>query len=311
MKVVVAGGSGFLGRPLCELYAEEGHEVTVLTRALPVGASAHDAGTGVPGVTLHGWNPDGQVGPWAKVLDGTDAVVNLAGESIAARRWTPAQKDRLRNSRLLATRSLSAAILAAGRPPAVYVSGSAVGYYGFADQTEKTEQSPPGDDFLAHLSIAWEEEARHASRPETRVVLLRTGVALERDGGALPKMALPFRMFAGGTVASGRQFLSWIHQRDWIDLVRWIVVTPDVSGPVNATAPVPVTNRTFSRALARAIHRPCWLWTPALPIRLALGEMAEALVIGGQRAVPARPLELGFYFRYPEIDRALRAIYQD
>ena len=311
MKVVVAGGTGFLGRPLCEGFAEDAHEVIVLSRALPPGASAHEAGTGVPGITRVGWLPDGRAGDWARHIEGADAVVNLSGESIAAGRWTPEQKTRLRESRLLATRSLADAILATARAPRVFVSGSAVGYYGFAagDQIF-TERAPDAADFLGALSAEWESEAQRAARSETRVVLLRTGVVLDRDGGALPRMRLPFRLFAGGPIGSGRQYVSWITRLDWLALVRWAIETPEVTGPVNATAPVPVTNTEFSRALGRALGRPSWLPAPAFMLRLMLGEMADALLIGGQRVVPKRALELGFEFRCPEIDRAFRAIFE-
>jgi hypothetical protein len=311
MKVVVAGGTGFLGRPLCEGFAEDGHEVIVLSRALPPGASAHEAGTGVPGITRVGWQPDGRAGDWARHVDGADAVVNLAGESIAARRWTPEQKSRLRESRVMATRSLAGAILVVARPPRVFVSGSAVGYYGFtAGDRIFTESAQPAADFLGAVSAEWEQEAQRAARAETRVVLLRTGVVLDRDGGALPRMLLPFRLFAGGPIGSGRQYVSWITRLDWLALARWAIETPAVTGPVNATAPVPVTNAEFSRALGRALGRPSWLPAPPFMLRLMLGEMADALVIGGQRVVPKRALELGFEFRCPEIDRAFRAIFE-
>jgi hypothetical protein len=311
MKVVVAGGTGFLGRPLCEGFAEDGHEVIVLTRALPPGASAHEAGTGVPGIMRVGWRTDGQAGEWATHVDGADAVVNLAGESIAARRWTPDQKARLRDSRVLATRSLAGAVAASRRPPRVFVSGSAVGYYGSTGGDQVFEESaPPAADFLGALSVEWEAEAKRAAGPDTRVVILRTGVALDRDGGALPRMVPPFRLFAGGPVGSGRQYLSWITRLDWLALVRWAIETPAATGPINATAPVPVTSAEFSRALGRALHRPSWLPAPAFALRLMLGEMADALLIGGQRAVPRRALDLGFEFRCPEIDRAFRVIFE-
>jgi len=310
MKLVVAGGTGFLGRPLCEIWAEEEHEVIVLTRSLPAGTSAHEAGTGVPGVTRLGWTPDGQLGPWASALEGADGVVNLAGESIAGRRWSDAHKQAIRESRVLATRSLAAAILGATHPPRVLVSGSAVGYYGCTDQTEKTEDAPPGTDFLAEVCREWEEEARRAARPGTRVAVVRSGMAIETDGGALPQLARPFRYFVGGKFGSGRQYVSWIHKLDWIELVRWLVITESASGAFNAVAPVPVTNRELTRQVARALHRPALVRAPAFALRLALGEMADALLIGGQRAVPARALSMDFYFRYPEIDRALRAIYE-
>jgi uncharacterized protein (TIGR01777 family) len=241
-------------------------------------------------------------------VDGADAVVNLAGESIAARRWSAAQKTRIRDSRVMATRSLAAAIRSAATPPAVFVSGSAVGYYGPDAGEPKTELSPPGADFLAQVCIEWEREAVQAARPGMRVVCVRTGVALERDGGALAKMLPPFRLFAGGPLGSGRQFMSWIHRLDWIELVRWTIRTGAVSGVVNATAPHPVTNRGFSKALGRALGRPSWVPVPAFVLRAALGEMADALLLGGQKVLPAHALELGFQFRYPDLDRALEAI---
>jgi uncharacterized protein (TIGR01777 family) len=314
MRIIVSGGTGFLGRPLCEIYAEEGHEVLVLTRGLATGTKRHEPGTGVPGVSQVGWVPDGtappngSAGSWAAFVDGADAVINLAGESIAARRWTDAQKTRIRETRLLATRSLAAAIASAKTPPQVLVSGSAVGYYGVAGAEPKTEQSPPGDDFLARVCVEWEAEARKAARTGMRVAVIRTGVVIDRGGGALPRMLPPFRMFLGGPIGSGRQFMSWIHRNDWVELVRWIVRTGAVSGAVNLTAPYPVTNRGFSKALGRALRRPSLFPVPGFILRAALGEMADALLLGGQKVLPTHALELGFHFRYPEIDRALESI---
>jgi uncharacterized protein (TIGR01777 family) len=311
MKIVIAGGTGFLGSPLAEVYAEEGHDVRVLTRGLAPGESRHDPGTGVPGVTRVGWRPDGQSGPWSVALDGADAVVNLAGESIADRRWTPERKAQLRDSRIVPTRSLVAALQSVGAPPRVFISGSATGYYGVSGAEPKTETDPPGTDFLARLCTDWEAEGRRAESPSTRVVLLRTGVVLERTGGALPKMLTPFRWFVGGPVGSGRQYMSWIHRIDWIELVRWVLETPAASGPLNATAPSPVTNRQFARALGRALHRPSLLPVPGVALKLLLGEMAEPLLLTGQRVIPARAQALGFHFRYPEIDRAFRGIFDE
>lgn len=308
MRIVIAGGTGFLGSPLAKVYAEEGHDVRVLTRGLASGESRHDPETGVPGVTRLGWRPDGQGGPWASALDGADGVINLAGESIGERRWTPQRKAALRDSRLVSTQSLATAIASVARPPRVFISGSAVGYYGPSGDETKTEDSPAGTDFLAHICEDWEAEARRAT-PHARVVLLRTGLVLGRSGGALAKMIPPFRLFAGGPMGSGRQYMSWIHRIDWIEMVRWIVDTASVSGPVNATAPAPVTNREFARALGRALHRPSLVPAPSFALKLMLGEMAGPLVLEGQRVIPARASALQFHFRYPEIDQAFRGIF--
>ncbi len=326
MRIVIAGGTGFLGSPLAEVYAEEGHDVRVLTRGLAPGDSRHDPGTGVPGVTRVGWSPSPQgssgapgqqtpqsgsgAGFLADLVSGADAVINLAGESIADGRWTPQRKALLRDSRILATKSLVAAITAATAPPRVFVSGSAVGYYGPCGDEPLTEDSRPGDDFLANLCADWETEARRATGSGTRLALLRTGIVLERSGGALAKMITPFRLFAGGPIGSGRQYMSWIHRLDWLEMVRWIVDTPQVAGPVNATAPHPVTNRHFSRALGRALHRPALVPAPGFALRIVLGEMAESLVTG-QRVLPERAKSLGFHFRYPEIEQAFRGIFED
>lgn len=311
MKVVISGGTGFLGRPLAELYAEEGHQVTVLTRRLPPAASEYEAGTGLPGITHVGWAPDGSTGPWAAALDGADLAVNLAGESIGNRRWSPAQKARIRDSRLLATRSLVGAINAAPRPTGTLISGSAVGYYGPRGDEKVTEETPAGNDFLADVCVRWEREALAAEAAGSRVAVVRTGVVIERGGGALPRMIAPVKLFAGGPLGSGRQYVPWIHRADWLELVRWIANTPQARGALNATAPEPVTNAAFMKALARALRRPSWLPAPAFGLRLMLGEMADALILTGQRAVPARALALGFRFHLPQIDQAMRAIFVD
>jgi hypothetical protein len=310
MKIVIAGGSGFLGSPLAEMYAEDGHDVRMLTRSLESGETRHDPGTGVPGITRVGWKADGKSGPWAAALEGADGVVNLAGESLASRRWSEESKKRFRDSRILATRSLAEAIRAAATPPAVLINGSAVGFYGPSDERSLTENDPPGTDFLARLCADWEQEARQAERPGTRLALLRTGVVLERSGGALPEMMRPFRFFVGGPLGSGRQYVSWIHRLDWIEIVRWIVQTPAVSGPVNATAPHPVNNRHLSRALGHAMHRPSLLPAPGFAVKIVVGEFANS-VLTGQRVLPARAQKDGYHFRYPEIEQAFRGIFGD
>lgn len=308
MKIVIAGGSGFLGGALAAACAEDGHDVVVLTRALQAGAAVHDAGTGMPGITRVGWTPDGRTGHWATAIDGSGALINLAGAGIGDRRWTPARKVLLRDSRILATRSLVAALDAAATPPPVFVSASAVGYYGTTGDEIRTEASPAGGDFLAGLCEAWEAEARSAERVSMRVALLRTGIVLEKSGGALARMATPFRLMAGGPMGSGRQYMSWIHRLDWIEMVRWVLGTPEASGALNLTAPTPVTNREFASALGRAMGRPALVPAPAFALRALLGEMADPLVLRGQRVVPARAQALGYRFRYPELSQALTAI---
>jgi hypothetical protein len=310
MKVVIAGGSGFLGSPLAWAWAEEGYDVRVLTRGLVAGQAQHESGTGKPGITRVGWEPDGRPGQLARELEGAAAVINLAGASIAGARWTAARKQLLRDSRILATKSLAAAFAEAAQPPPTFISGSGVGYYGDRGAEPLSEESTPGDDFLAHLCEEWEAEARRAERPGIRVVLLRTGIVLEKSGGALPQMMRPFKFFAGGPLAGGKQYLSWVHRHDWAEMVRWIVETPSVSGPVNVTAPHPVTNAEFSRALGRAIHRPALAPAPRFALKIALGELADAL-LASQRALPKRAQAAGYHFRYPEIDIAFRGIFGD
>lgn len=308
MRFVIAGGTGFIGSPLAEVYAEEGHDVRVLTRGLGDGESRHEPGTGMPGITSVGWKPDGTSGSWASVIDGADAVVNLAGVPLADGRWTPQRKAEIRDSRISSTRSIVSAITSVAAPPKVLVSSSAVGYYGNSTEP-KTEDARAGEGFLANLAADWEAAATKAERAGTRVVLLRTGIVLEKSGGALAEMMRPFRFFVGGPMGSGRQYLSWIHRLDVVEMIRWIVETPAVSGPVNATAPHPVTNREFARALGRALHRPSVVPAPGFALKLMLGEMAEPMLLEGQRVIPARAQQHGYHFRYPEIDIAMRGIF--
>jgi uncharacterized protein (TIGR01777 family) len=299
MKVILAGGSGFLGRPLSAALADGGHEVVVLTRGQSAG--------GTPGRPVN-WQPDGTADArWAGEVDGADAVVNLAGASIAGSRWTQARKLVLRDSRLLSTRSLVAAMRAATRKPPVFISASAVGYYGATGDEPIDESSAPGNDFLGRLGVDWESEARAAEALGCRVVLFRSGIVLAADGGALEKLIPPFRLFAGGPIASGRQYMSWIHRDDWIRLIQFVLDHPQMTGAVNATAPQPVTNEAFSKALGRALDRPSWLRVPRLALRLLVGEMADAALVKGQRAFPRRALEAGFTFEHAEIEEALAA----
>jgi hypothetical protein len=306
MRVVIAGGTGFLGRPLSAALAADGHDVIVLTRSSAHVQRAHAGGT----TRAIEWTPNGDGGAWSPAIDGAGAVVNLSGESIAARRWTAAQKQKILDTRVQATRSLVSAILSAANPPPVFVSGSAVGYYGPHGGEIVTEDTLPGSDFLAEVCVRWEKEARVAASARTRVVCVRTGIVLERDGGALPPMLPPFRFGAGGRVGSGQQYWPWIHRQDWIDLVRWMMRAPEADGAVNATAPQPVTNNEFARALGRAMHQPAVMPAPAFALRLLLGEMADGLLLSGQRAVPTRAERGGFTFTYSRVDDALQAIFR-
>ena len=296
MRVIIAGGTGFLGRALSQSLAADGHEVCLLTR-----------GSGGRAFKTVSWTPNGASGPWASAIDGADAVVNLAGESIAAKRWSAAQKQRILDSRVQATRSLVVAIRA---PQSTACVRQRIGgrILRSARRRVATEDTPPGSDFLAGVCVTWESEARRAVTPRTRVACIRTGLVLARDGGALPPMLPPFRFGAGGPVGSGRQYRPWIHRQDWVDLVRWAMRTPDSGMAINATAPNPVTNAEFARALGRAMHRPAFMPAPAFALRLLLGEMADALLLSGQRAVPREP-NAAVSLHLPKLDDALHAIF--
>lgn len=299
MKVVIAGGTGFLGRPLSAAFAADGHQVVVLSRR------AADTNT-PPGVAIAQWDSGSGAPETSRLLEGADLLVNLAGESIAGRRWTEAHKARIRSSRVTVTRRLVEALSRLSTSPA-FVSASAVGYYGDRGDETLTEASPPGTGFLAEICVEWEREAL-AAAPRARVALVRTGIALERDGGALERMLLPFKLFAGGPLGSGAQYMPWIHRDDWVSLVRWLATRAGAQGPYNATAPNPVTNREFSNTLGAVLHRPSFMPAPAFALKIALGEMAEPLLLASQRAAPARALQEGFVFKYTTLREALEAI---
>jgi hypothetical protein len=303
MKIIVSGGSGLLGRALVDRLAALGHDLVILTRD-----ASGQARTQGPRIRTVEWTPDGRTGRWAHEIDGADAVVNLAGAGIADRRWTPARKALIRSSRALATRSLVAAVREAPRKPSVFIQGSAVGYYG-ADRGDAVldESFPPGDDFLGQVCVAWEAEAYPVQALGCRLVIARTGIILAAAGGVLIRMKLPFQFFVGGPVASGEQFISWIHIDDWTAMMLWAMTSASLDGAFNATAPEPVTNRDFSAALGRALRRPSWLPVPGLALRVLFGELAGPLLIRGQRVRPARALAAGFTFAHPAIDDAMAA----
>ena len=301
MKVVIAGGSGLIGRSLAAHLAWGGHQVVVLTR---------DTGRLPPTVAIRQveWQPDGNAGPWASEIDGSAAVVNLTGAGIADSRWSDERRQELRLSRVLPTRSLVAAVRQASTKPAVFLQGSAMGFYGSSlDDRPLDESFPPGDDFLGQLCVAWEAEAHPVVALGSRLVFMRSGVVLSSEGGILGRLRLPFQFFVGGPVASGRQYMSWIHLDDWVAMATWALTTPSVSGILNATSPTPVPNEEFSQAYAHALGRPSWFRVPAVALRAVLGEMAVAMLIKGQRVVPKHALDLGFQFKYPTIADAMTA----
>lgn len=297
-KVVIAGGSGFIGTPLAVELSTAGYDVVVLSRS-PAGVP----GSGNGPVRTVRWTPD-QPGAWQQALSGARAVINLCGAGIGDRRWTARRKRELIDSRVVPSRALVAACRALPQPPEVFLQASGVGYYGSHPAGDHTaaEDDPPGDDFLARLAVAWEAPLEDAP---ARTVALRFGVVLARRGGALPRMLLPFHLFAGGPVAGGRQWLSWIHIADAIAAVRFALERPLV-GAVNVTAPEPVRNAEFAATAGAALGRPAVLPLPRFVLQAALGEQAT-LVCDGQRALPARLEKAGFAFRF----RGLRAALTD
>ncbi|MBJ7456094.1 MAG: TIGR01777 family oxidoreductase [Thermoleophilia bacterium] len=296
MKVAIVGSNGLIGAALARALVARGDSVVALSRS---GAA------GIGGALDMRWDPaEGPPPPAA--LDGADAVVNLAGVPIGGKRWTADRKREIRESRTLTTRLIVDALAQEGAPP-VLVNGSAVGYYGTTEDTVD-ETSPAGSDFLAETCVAWEREAIRATEHGVRVVLARTGIVLARDGGALPQMALPVKLFAGGPIGGGRQWIPWIHIDDEVGLLLLALDSPDLSGPLNGSAPEPARQRDFVKALGSALGRPAILPTPAFPLRLAMGEMAT-LALEGQRAVPAVALAAGYEYVHPELEAALRAIY--
>lgn len=299
MKVIVAGGTGFIGRTLCSALVRAGHEVRVTTRDVERARRRLPP----PVDLVHPSGPEG----WADAVRGCDAVVNLAGESIADGRWTPGRKRALLRSRVATTRSLVDGCSAVDERPSVFVSASAVGYYGPSGDTKLDETAPAGDDFLARLCIAWEAEAARATEFEMRLVQPRIGVVLGEGGGALDRMIIPFNLFVGGPIGSGKQWLSWVHRQDVVALLIDALTNEAMRGPVNVAAPDARTMSDFSRALGAALRRPSWIPVPAFALRLGLGEMAEMLLTG-QRCVPAAAETAGYRFRYRSLGDALAEI---
>lgn len=296
MKVLITGATGLIGRALCHSLSRESHTVVALSRS-------PETTRGLAVAELHKWDPRSGQFP-ARALVGVDAVIHLAGEPIVARRWSEEQKKRIRDSRVLTTRRLVDALRPLDSKPAVFVCGSAVGFYGDRGDEQLVETAPVGKGFLSEVCQEWEKEAARASELGMRVVEVRTGVVLSADGGALPKMLAPFKLGLGGRLGSGKQWFPWIHIQDIVGIFYHAMLTSSLEGPVNGVAPEAATNAEFTRQLARVLHRPAFLPVPELALRVLMGEMAEAL-FASQRVVPKAAIASKYEFHYQSLTPAL------
>lgn len=300
MKIIVTGGTGFVGGPLLSRLVAAGHEIILLTRNPDSARSRLDRQ-----IRIEPW--DGKVaGSWVQHVDGADAVLNLAGENIGGKRWTAVQKERIIGSRVDGTRAIVASIGKAMKKPVALVNASAVGFYGSVEDGDVAEDHPRGNSFLSETVDQWERAAREAEKSGARVVLLRSGVVLGK-GGALDRMVLPFKLFAGGPLGSGRQWFPWVHIDDFVGVVLFALNNEKVSGPVNVVVPQAVTMREFSAELGKTLHRPSWAPVPGFVLKIALGEMSEMLLTG-QRVVPRVLERQGYAFRFPKLAPALADI---
>jgi uncharacterized protein len=303
MRVLISGSTGLVGTALLDALRPKKHDVTCLVRP-----STRHRGTGrpkSPEPLRLAWDP--AAGYLDAAASGADAVVHLAGASIADSRWTAARKCLLRESRVAATRQLVEALGQLGKPPKVFVAASAIGFYGDRGDEVLTEASASGQDFLADLCRGWEAESSRAAAFGARVVILRFGIILARRGGALPRMALPFRLGVGGRLGSGRQWMSWVALEDVLGIVEYALGTGSLSGPVNAVSPHPLRNADFTAALGRILHRPTLFPAPAFALRLALGEMANALLLSSQRVLPQTIQSCGYPYVYESLEAALQS----
>ena len=300
MEVAITGASGLIGSALARSLRADGHTVRPLVRP-----ASSDGERGADAIR---WDP--AAGTIEKdALDGIDAVVHLAGAGIGDKRWSPARKREIGESRAQGTDLLARTLAGLSHPPAVFVSGSAVGYYGDRGDEELTEQSAPGADFLAEVVRAWEAAAQPAVDAGIRTVFLRNGVVLSAEGGMLPRLVTLFRFFVGGRLGSGRQWMSWVTIDDEVGVIRFLVERNDLSGPVNVTGPSPATNAQFTKALGAALHRPTAVPVPAIGPRLVLGrEMADELLFVSQRAVPSVLTGAGYDFAHRDVATALQAV---
>jgi len=302
MKIFITGGTGFVGRHLVSRFIGEGHTVTVLSRS--------EKGSGrLPGGTSIVLGDPTEAGAWQDSVKGQDCIINLAGTSLFSR-WTPEAKKLIRESRISTTRNIVDAIEPSEGKDVALFSTSAVGYYGFHGDEELTEESPPGDDFLARVAVEWENEALRAEERGTRVVITRFGIVLGEKGGALGQMISIFRKYLGGPLGSGKQWFSWIHMGDLVGAFVFLMAHREISGPVNLTSPTPIRNEELAMALGKVMHRPSFLPAPGFMLKLLLGEFGSVL-LEGQRVIPRKLLDSGYAFIYPEIEGALQSLITD
>jgi uncharacterized protein (TIGR01777 family) len=301
MKILMTGGTGFVGKQLTSRFIQEGNEVTILTRSLK------DSGQPPKGISYLQGDPT-QKGPWQAAIPGHDVIINLAGASIFSK-WSDEYKKLIRDSRIFTTRNIIEGIPSGLEKGISLFSTSAVGYYGFHGDEELDEESPPGNDFLARLAVEWEAEALKAQGKGARVVITRLGIVLGENGGALGQMIPLFKRFIGGPIGSGQQWFSWIHIKDLAEAFAFLIKHPEILGPVNVCSPNPVKNKELAKALGRVLHRPSFMPAPGFMIRMVLGEFGS-VILEGQRVLPRKLLQKGFTFQYPDIDKALQSIIQ-
>ena len=299
MKILITGGTGFVGTQLTSRLIEDRHEVTILTRSLK-GAKGSS-----PGISYLEGDPT-KKGAWQEAIKNHDAVINLAGASIFSK-WTEEHKKAIRESRVNTTRNIVEGIPSRSERPFTLFSTSAVGYYGFCGDEELTEESRYGDDFLARISVEWEGEALRARDKGARVVITRFGIVMGEKGGALSQMIPLFKKYIGGPIGSGKQWFSWIHMKDLAEAFAFLLKHPEISGPVNVCSPNPVRNKDLAKALGRALHRPFFIPAPGFMVKLVLGEFGS-VILEGQKVIPKKLLENGFVFQYADIHQALQNI---
>ncbi|HUE80971.1 MAG TPA: TIGR01777 family oxidoreductase [Pyrinomonadaceae bacterium] len=293
MKILISGSHGLVGSALVQSLETAGHEVARLVRHAPSNANEIE------------WSPERYSIALARI-EGFDAVVHLAGESIADGRWNEEKKARIRESRIKGTKLLSESFIQLSQPPDVFISASAIGYYGSRGDEVLTETSQAGEDFLAGVGVDWEKATAPAAEKGIRVVNLRFGIILDGKGGALAKMLPPFRMGIGGRIGDGKQWMSWIALTDVIGVIEFALSNKEIQGPINVVAPNPVRNSEFTKTLGKVLSRPVFFPVPAFGARLAFGEMADALLLSSQRVEPARLKEAGYVFQFPTLEGALR-----